>query len=407
MRLRFRRALAALAVLSLSACVTQPPTKVVQHGLSLSPVGFEALPGWAQDHHAQAMPALLSGCAALLSAPFDQKLGGQGQAEALGGSAGQWRAVCLAARAVPPGDDAAARAFFEANFQPYAVADAAGSPADRVKGLYTGYYEPEVAGSRTSGRGYNTPLLGRPVDLVQVDLGDFFDDLKGRRLVGRVADGRLQPYWDRGAIETGALAGKRLELLWLADPIDAFFLQIQGSGRVRLPDGKVVRVTYAAQNGRPYVPIGRVLADKGQIPLDQVSMQSIRAWLAAHPQDAQSVMDQNPSYVFFRELNELRPNDGPPGALGVPLTPGRSIAVDRQYIPLGAPVWISTTDPLDSSPLQRLMLAQDVGGAIRGPARADLFFGWGQDAEERGGRMHAPGTEYVLLPRAAQTASLP
>jgi membrane-bound lytic murein transglycosylase A len=211
------------------------------------------------------------------------------------------------------------------------------------------------------------------------------------------------PYWDRAAIGRGALDGQRLAILWTADPVDAFVLQIQGSGRVLLPDGQVVRVSYAGQNGRPYVPIGRVLADRGAIPLGEVTMPSIRAWLEAHPAEAAGVMDQNPSYVFFRELPGAGPEDGPPGSLGAPLTPGRSIAVDRTFIPLGAPVWLDTTDPVTGAPLRRLMLAQDTGGAIKGPVRADIFWGWGAAAEDRAGRMKQPGTATVLLPRALRS----
>jgi membrane-bound lytic murein transglycosylase A len=265
--------------------------------------------------------------------------------------------------------------------------------------LFTGYFEPEVSGSRSPGGVFRTPMLGRPGDLVQVDLGDFVDDLKGRAIVGRLQDGKLVPYYDRAQIEAGALAKRRLELLWLADPIDAYFLQVQGSGRVDLPDGRVVRVSYAGQNGRRSVLIGKVLAERGDIPLEQISLQSIRAWLVAHPDKATEVLDQNPSYVFFREVNNLRPDEGPPGALGVPLTPGRSIAIDRGFLPMGAPVYVATTDPVSREPLQRLTVAQDVGGAIRGPVRADIFFGWGHDAEDRAGRMREHGTEYVLLPK--------
>jgi membrane-bound lytic murein transglycosylase A len=242
---------------------------------------------------------------------------------------------------------------------------------------------------------------------VQADLGAFAPDLKGRKLTGRVEGGRFVPYWDRAAISGGALAGRRLEILWLADKVDAFFLEIQGSGRVRLPDGGVVRVTYADQNGRGYVPIGRVIAERDHIPPSQVSLQSIRAWLAAHPADAAGVMNQNPSYVFFRELAGIDPNQGPPGSLGAGLTPGRSAAVDRSFIPLGAPLWIDTTDPIDGSRLQRLLVAQDTGGAIKGPIRADVFWGWGQDAETRAGKMRQQGAAFVLLPRAALTAMLP
>ncbi len=396
-----RRGLLALALLApawLSGCAQHGPSVTAEHTMRLRPVAFSGLPGWSSDHPAQAMPALLAGCAALAAAP-DRLLGGSGEAAARGGTAARWLPACSAATAVPADDDGAARAFFETQFQPYAVTDSAGAS------LFTGYYEPEVNGSRTPAGGYDTPLLGRPGDLVQVDLGAFSPDLRGKHVTGRLEGGQLVPYYDRAAIVDGALASRGLELLWLADPVDAFVLQIQGSGRVRLPDGHTVRVSYAGQNGRPYVPLGRVLAERGAMPLAQVSMRSIRVWLAAHPDQAASVMDRNPSYVFFRELDDLHADQGPPGALGASLTPGRSIAVDGRFIPLGAPVFIATTDPRDNRPLDRLMLAQDLGGAIRGPVRADIFWGWDSAAEDRAGRMNAHGMDYLLLPRAGQTTA--
>jgi len=412
MRLRCGRALGALAILGLAGCVppaarvSNPATAPAEHALSLTAVAFAAVPGWQQDHPSEAMAALLAECRVLGALPAEQPLGGQGQAETLGGTAAQWRPACDAARDQPTGDDAAARSFFEAWFQPYAVADS-GTRAQprRTEGLFTGYYDPEVSGSRSPGGKYRSALLSRPGDLVQVDLGEFNDDLKGKAIVGRVQGNKLVPYYDRAQIEGGVLAHRRLELIWLADPVDAYVLQVQGSGRVVLPDGKVVRVTYAGQNGRRSVLVGKILADRGEMPIDQISMQSIRAWLEAHPEQATEVLDQNPSYVFFREDDALRPDQGPPGVLGVPLTPGRSIAVDRSFIPLGAPVFVATTDPVSGDKLQRLMLAQDVGGAIRGPVRADIFFGWGQDAEDRAGRMRQQGSEYLLLPRPAATAA--
>ncbi len=393
------RLLAPFASLAMAACVAQPPP--VTEGavtMGLAPVGFDHLPGWAAEHPAQAIPSFLAGCAAIAHSA-DPSLGGAGEAAARGGTAPQWADACAAARALPPGDDAA-RGFFETYFQPWAITGN-GNP----NGLFTGYYEPEVPGARSPGGLYRIALLGRPIDMLQVDLGEFAPDLKGRRITGRLEQGRLVPYWDRAAIEAGALDRQRLGILWLADPVDAFILQIQGSGRVRLDDGRVVRVSYAGQNGRPYVPIGRVLADRGQIPLDQVSLQTIRAWLSAHPGEAAEVMNQNPSYVFFREIIGVRPEDGPPGTLGAPLTPGRSVAVDRAYIPLGAPLWLDTTDPVTGSRLQRLVMAQDTGGAIKGPVRADFFWGWGPEAEERAGKMRQPGSDFILLPRAARTAS--
>ena len=361
--------------------------------MTLTAIGFDRLPGWNADHPAEALAPFVAGCAKMGDA-----LGGSGEAAVRGGSASAWQLACDAARAVPA-NDAAARSFFESGFQPYAI-----TADGRDQGLFTGYYEPEVNGARSPRAGFEVPLLSKPSDLIQVDLGAFADDLKGRRVGARLAAGALVPYYDRSEIVAGALHGKRLELLWLANPVDAFFLEIQGSGRVRLVDGHVVRVTYASQNGRPYVAIGKVLAEQGAIPLEQVSMQSIRAWLEAHPSEAESVMDRNPSYVFFRELTGTRPDQGPPGALGAALTPGRSVAVDRSYLPLGAPIFIDTTDPIDGTALQRLTVAQDTGGAIKGPVRADVFFGWGADAENRAGRMRQQGHAYVLLPKAAPSS---
>ena len=324
-------------------------------GAALTPVRFDQLPGWATERPAEAIPPFLAGCARLDAAAHPRL-----------------PALCNQARAVPPGDDAAARAFFEQGFLPH-LASADGT----AQGLVTGYYEPEFRASRTRGGEYQTPLLRRPR--------------------GHVA-GQMLP--SRAQITRGALAWRGLELLWVADPVDAFFLHIQGSGRARLPDGSVVRVGYDGKNEQPYVPIGRVLVDRGEMKLNEVSMQSIRAWLKAHPGEAEAVMDQNPSFVFFREVGGLAPDQGPPGTQGVPLTPVRSVAVDRSHIPLGTPLWLDSNDPLTpATPLRRLMMAQDTGGAIRGPTRADVFFGWGTEAEERAGRMRQPGSLYVLLPR--------
>ncbi len=416
---RFGRAPWALATLvALAACVpplqpvTPPPSPpAAEHTLRLVPVPFAEVPGWQDDRQGEALAAFLLNCRVIGQMPAEQPLGGQGEAQARGGAVAQWRPACEAARAVPVGNDIAARQFFEANFQANAVTDTGSKAADdHADGLFTGYFEPEVPGARSPEGKYKYPLLARPPDLIQVDLGDFVDDLKGRAVVGRVQETRLVPYYDRAQIEAGVLARKRLEFLWLLDPVDVYFLQLQGSGRVDLPNGKVVRVSYAGQNGRRSVLIGKVLADRGEMPLDQVSLQSIRAWLAAHPRQAADVLNQNPSYVFFREIDDLRPDQGPPGAIGAPLTPGRSVAVDRAYVPLGAPVFVATTDPITGAPWRRLTIAQDVGGAIRGPVRADIFFGWGHEAEDWAGRMRNHGTEYLLLPKmqaAIPTASLP
>jgi len=383
---------AAVLLALLAGCTPQSrTTDNKSHALGLTAVSFADLPGWSADRADAALATFVGGCAAIADNP-GADLGGSGQA-AIGPAA--WRAACDSAAVVPAGDPAAARAFFERAFIPYAVADTASD----TPGLFTGYYEPELQGSRVPGPGYPTPLLRRPTDLVTVDLTPFDDDLHGRHITGRIQGKTLVPYPDRAAIDAGALAARRLELLWVSDPVDAFILQIQGSGRVKLPDGHVVRVSYDGQNGRPYVPIGRVLAQQGAMPLDRVTMPAIRTWLATHPDQAGPLMERDPSYVFFRELDGVPSDQGPPGALGAPLVPGRSIAVDKRFLPLGAPVFLATTDPLDGSAFRRLTVAEDLGGAIRGPVRADVFWGWDANAAIRAGLMRAPGRAWVLLPR--------
>ncbi|APH58172.1 Membrane-bound lytic murein transglycosylase A [Granulibacter bethesdensis] len=358
----------------------------------LQPVALDDLPGWQTDHVARGVAVFARECDRLLTLPNDQTLGGAAdQAARLGGQPDQWRPACKAVQAIPEGDEEAARAFVQRYFQAYAISSA---PT-----LFTGYYEPEVEGSRSPIGRYRTPLLRRPDDLVSMPDPA---DPGGKYLSGRMVGGQLEPYYTRAEIEAGALKKQRLGLVWLADPIDAFFLQIQGSGRVRLPDGHVVRVTYAGKNGRPYVPIGKVLIERGEMTADQVSEASIRDWLRTHPDQAQEIMNANPSFVFFRELTGMPGNEGAPGTLGVPLSAGRSVAVDRRIVPLGAPVWVDTTDPGGQSALQRLMVAQDTGSAISGMTRADIYFGYGPQAKAVAGQMNQQGRLYVLLPKATE-----
>ncbi len=381
------RKLGLALLLAGSACSVHEPDR-----LTLDPVPFSALPGWNSEHPAQVIPVLLRNCTRLAQLPPDRPLGGDAEAARLGGTPAQWAPACAAAKRVPRGKDAAARDFFEHSFQPFSVAN-----NFRPAPLFTGYYEPEILGDVAAGALYPVPLLGRPADLIDITLASTSIGAPVRRMVGRMVDHKLQPYDDRAAIEDGALDGQGLELLWLSDPVDLYFLQIQGSGRVLLPNGRMVRVGYAGQNGRPFVDIGRIL--EKCCGLTDLSMQGVRDWLHLHPEASREFMDANPSYVFFRREDALKPDEGPLGALGIPLTPGRSAAVDARFLPLGAPLWVDTIDPTDGSRLQRLMLAQDVGGAIRGPARADLFFGWGHEAEEHAGGMWGRGGAYVLLPR--------
>ena len=286
------------------------------------------------------------------------------------------------------------RSFFERSFVPHQVSQSNGSS----DGLLTGYYVPDLKGSRTASSDYQYPLYQRPSDLLVIDLSDVYPDLSNYRLRGRVEENRVVPYWDRSAIDSDnqPLAGQ--ELLWVADPVELFFLHIQGSGRILLDSGERVMVNYADQNGHPYRSIGKYLINQGAMSRDQMSMQNIRAWVRNNPDEAGNVLNQNPSYVFFRELDG--DVQSPPGALGVPLTPGRSLAVDRRYIPLGAPVFVETTWPNSDQTLQRLMMAQDTGGAIKGRIRGDFFWGMGEQAGAQAGRMKQTAKFWVLLPKA-------
>jgi membrane-bound lytic murein transglycosylase A len=308
----------------------------------------------------------------------------------MGGGTRDWAPAC---KSLPPldADHLSARLYFETWFQPYRVVF--GGKAD---GLFTGYFEPNLRGSRTPSAKFDVPIYQRPNDLVLVTLGDWREKLRGERIAGRILNGRLKPYHSRADIEAGALADKTRPLVWVDDPIDAFFLHIQGSGRVSLADGGTLRVGYDGHNGHVYRAIGRDLIKAGAIEKKDISLQTIRAWLKAHPDRMREVMNRNPSYIFFRAIN----GEGPIGAMGVALTPGRSLAVDPKFLPLGAPIWVMA-DYQDETgrPLRRLMVAQDTGGAIRGAVRGDVFWGHGEKAGALAGPMKAVGRLYLLLPR--------
>lgn len=357
-------------------------------GISIYPTSFSALEGWHEDDLDGALAAFRVSCGAIMRAPPDKPLGRDG----IAGTPADWRGPCEAADQVPP-EPAARRRFFEDWFTVFAVQ---GRRSD--EGLFTGYYVPLVPGRMTPGDEYRVPLHGRPADLVSVDLSLFRPSLAGERLAGRVESGQLKPYPARAAITRGALDGHGIELVWLADPVDAFFLQIQGSGLIKLPDGKLVRVGYAAQNGRPYTSIGRLLVARGHLALEEVSMQSIRAWLAANPKVRDEILNANASYVFF----SLQDTPGAIGSQGVPLTAGRSLAVDRRHIPMGVPIWLESR-PADNEAveptLRRLLIAQDTGGAIRGAVRGDVFWGAGDEAGELAGAMRHRGRYFALLPK--------
>ncbi|MCL4801645.1 MAG: MltA domain-containing protein [Burkholderiales bacterium] len=351
----------------------------------LAPASFAELPGWADDDLTEVWEAFLRSCRALRMRDA-------------------WVAACgKAAELEERPSSAAIRAYLEANFAPYRATN----PDGTTEGRITGYYEPLLAGSRERRAPFVHPLYGPPDDLLVIDLASVAPETRHLRLRGRVEGRRVVPYYTRAEIERGEAPVVGKEIVWVDDAIEAFFLQIQGSGRVRLRSGEMLRIGYADQNGHPYASIGRYLVDQGELALEQASMQGIQAWARANPARVAELLNQNPSYVFFRELppgnpadglNALTADRGPPGALGVPLTAGRSIAVDRRFIPLGAPVYLATTQPNSDVPLARLVMAQDTGGAIRGPVRADFFWGTGREAGRLAGRMRQTGRMWVLLP---------
>ncbi len=369
------------AFLLLSSCTTAPAEKTSLYPaddapLTITPTNFAALPGWEHDDLSGTIEALARSCAKLKAQDQNKPFGDP----AWGVSIGDWTPAC---GKIENGEAAAdPRSFFQFYFTPYEA-----TSGSYKQGLFTGYYEAALKGSRTRSDIYNTPLLARPQDLVMVELGDFRDSLKGQRIAGRVVNGSLKPYETRAEIEAGKLAGA-VPLVYVDDPVDAFFLQIQGSGRVMLDDGSEMRVGYAAQNGHVYYAVGRELVKRGLMDKDQVSMQSIREWLEAHPDQAAEFMNLNPSYVFFEELK----GDGPLGAQNVALTPTRSMAVDRTKVPYSTPLWLDIKQPVaGKGDLQRLVIAQDTGGAIKGPIRGDFYWGYGAEAAHNAGLMKAKG----------------
>ncbi|MEO1241508.1 MAG: MltA domain-containing protein [Pseudomonadota bacterium] len=393
--------------------------------IELRPARFADLDGWRLDALEPALAAFLASCDAIEAKDEDapanpqENLGAAFGGRSIAGVAGDWQATCEMARRVrvsdaadPDSRVAAVRAFFEAAFVPVQILNsrdplpegpAAGEPA-RIDdtGVFTGYYEPAYRAAREPTPAYTAPVYTRPEDLIEVDLGAFREDLAGERIAGRIMGDRLIPYPDHKAINDGALNGAAEPIAWVA-PNDLFFLQIQGSGQLMFDDGERIRVGYAGQNGRPYTAIGRVMVREGVMALADVSMQSIRRWLdTTSADDARAMREQNASYVFFRTIEGAPENQGPFGAQGVALTGERSLAVDRRFHTLGAPVWVDIDPAPGHGPdrIRRLMIAQDTGGAIRGPIRGDVFWGAGERAEAIAGEMNARGRMYVLLPRA-------
>ena len=338
------------------------------------------------------LPALPEAAAAL--AAFRKSCAGLTHREDLSGLTRpeDWQLACTAAASVALGQEAA---FFRDQFRAITVAEG--------EGFATGYYEPEIAASLNPQPGYDVPLYRRPADLIDVPLGDFAASLKGRTVRGRVQGTRLVPYATREQIAAGALVGRQLELAWAADPFEAFFLEIQGSGRLRLPDGRIIRIGYDGQNGRDYVAIGRLLIEQGKLERGKAGMKEIIAWLRANPAEAPAVLNANPSKIFFRELK----GDGPIGAMGAAVTPFVSVAADPAFIPLGAPLLVETTLTGPATPFTRLMVAQDTGGAIKGANRIDLFLGPGPEAAAIAGAQSSPARLILLIPAAAAARLTP
>lgn len=348
-----------------------PPVPAKPPEQPFQPAIWSDLPGWSSDDVAVAFDAFLASCKVLERRTM-------------------WNSVCTAAGHADRND---LRGWFEAQLQPWQLVNPDGSR----EGLITGYYEPLIKGSRKQDTTYRYPVFGVPDDMITVDLSELYPELKNMRLRGRIEGKKLVPYYSRAEWTQQETRRGSAALMWTDDPIDFFFLQIQGSGQVEMKDGQRVRIGYADQNGHPYRSIGKWLAEQGELKIDQTSMQGIKAWAAANPRRLQELLDVNPSMVFFRELPVE--GSGPPGALSVPLTPERSIAVDSRTTPLGSPVWLATTQPNSDEPLQRLMMAQDTGGAIRGPVRADFYWGSGAEAGAKAGRMKQKGRMWALLPK--------
>lgn len=373
--------LAFVCSVALVGCVTPrrvapgkpvAPTIIYEHGR------WSDLPGWDTDTVLDAWQPFLESCRA-----------SRFRAE--------WATPCMVAQTVAAGSSADIRRYFENYFEPYRIIRRSGAKREET-GLITGYFEPLLHGSRRASAQFVAPLYAPPPDLLTVDLVSLYPELKGKRVRGRLQGNKVVPYYTRAELPADpALQGN--EIVWLDNPFDALMLEVQGSGRVQLLDGATIRLQYADQNGQPYHSVGRYLVQIGALTVEQATIPGIRAWLLAHPESLQDVLNSNPSVVFFSEAPLGDPNLGPKGAQGIALTPGRSIAVDPAWVPLGTPVFLATTLPDTSQPLQKLVIAQDTGGAISGAPRADYFCGSGPQASDLAGKMRQQGSLWLLWPR--------
>jgi membrane-bound lytic murein transglycosylase A len=374
--------LAALAVLLFMTLYTPAMARA-----TFEAVRFDDLVGWRDDDHDAALGAFRRSCAEIIS---------HGRAFArtikYGGVRADWLSVCR--KAVKTSD---ARKFFETELTPLRVND-----TERPAGLFTGYFEPEALGSRTPSKEFSVPIYAKPADLMPFDAKE--QKATGGLRYGRFVDGKPQPYYTRREIEEGALKGRGLEIVWLRYWSDAFFIQVQGSARIRFEDGSSMRLAYSAKTGLPYTAIGGILVERGEIAKEKLSMQAILAWMRKDPKAARELMWENKSFVFFRELELPEPELGAPGAQTVQLTPLRSLAVDRSLWAFGTPVWVDSYQPTEEGgkgpAIRRLMVAQDTGTAIKGAVRGDVYWGWGAKAARIAGHMKSEGSMVVLLPKA-------
>ena len=354
--------------------------------MSIFPIDYDEVPGWKSDNLEETLPVLNRSCNKIKKLPKNKPMGKFLEM----GKVSDWITICKAAQLIRLGNKTAARYFYETHFQAYTVAD----NHNRI-GLFTGYYEAELNGSFGANKRFRFPILARPKDIINVDLKAFDDKYEGSKITGRIQGNKLIPYYTRAEINDGAISGRQLETLWVDNAIDAFVLHIQGSGRVVLPDGSYIRVGFDGRNGHRYTSIGRELVSAGVMRIEDVTMPSIRLWMEQNPIAAKSLMRKNKSFIFFK----VSKNSGPVGAQGVILTANRSIAVDREFYPMGVPVWLNTTIPNSRKKMRRLMIAQDTGSAIKGPIRGDFFWGHGPQAAINAGLMKEKGELYLLLPK--------
>lgn len=385
-----------LRVPPLASLRDTPPRKLAG---KFQQTNWSSLPGWQADDLDKVWKAFINNCKGLMR-PVSGSLAMQARA-----TPRAWQPVCAAAAqsglTAEAASTQAVRQFLQTHLQPWRLLDAAGKPA---RSTVTGYYEPLVHASRQRGGDYQWPLYSAPDDLLTIDLGSVYPELAGKRVRGKLAGKRVVPYDTRA--EIAATPDRQPPVIvWVNDPVEAFFLTIQGSGRAQLPGGETIRLAYADHNGRPYMSIGQWLAKQGELPLAKASMQNIKAWARSHPSRVQEMLNANPAMVFFNEEAVTDPELGPKGAYSIPLIGQRSVAVDTQFVPLGAPLFLSTQYPASSQPLQRLVFAQDTGAAIKGAGRTDFYWGFGEEAGALAGRMKQQGETWVLWPKQAGAPS--